>query len=935
MRYLNTRDVFVQNLKINIQDAKKINEVLTNEITFGGSLLGRFINSTIRKAKIGYNYYRVESIVKAIEAELNNIIFDGLPDEEKKQIKILLVSYYLKAIKDVCEDTNIKESEKIKQLIGNAERSLIPSCRKWIETLEETDEVAGKTKQQLLDSLENFEEGINSLKKVSDNANKLAEDTKNFIEDTIKLYDLFTTVSATSSATASAVNTPTISLNLSSLDFGKILIGTSSTSQKIELTGSNIVLTQPIDFDFTSQDFLLSFDNKTFNTTESLTLSKSNFKKDIWIKFRPKGSKGNIKERLKIFGGGLTSPVFTDLIGYRDIPKRNLTPVSGPLKPNKKYFVEINGKKRGPIYFVSSDTSNQINKFRNTKGEIIERSFGTPLFENYDFIDNLFENYVLNSFLFEELSVDPAEVDKANKFNESTIKQIDRKSLFDYLRMNKKNKNDEQFIKFANRIKDPNYNLSVAPINLSKEIKGVLTIMEQLINSLNKHDDYFWESEDIKNGDVLKEWIDSANKIKNSENTNYSSTCEDEFKKDKCFGQNFIPVSNETEKEKNKLEEKIDNSKATINFVDEAGQNRLLKIVDLFGKAYSCFATDLIPSGRPGGRISTKTRNEYFYIGSGATPEIREESGPGFGPWANRLIFQKFGEQITKLISFDKYKKILSASTIKTTTDEIVKGNVLLEFMRDMIDQNNLKNFDEKRSAFLTKYFGLTKKLTKSSPDARQIDDTEENEDGLMWVGETFTPNNLKEGQFVLFCFEPAKDKNTFIESARKIVGLVLKVEDKKALIKFQIGSIALIRAYSDYGKGSGLPNSVAKDNNLSNESRKRTFLGAFKLDLQDGQKYNLTTSSLDAPSVAETFSIKIVGPSGKGGRRLPPSILKNKEGYIEVEDVRKINDRIITNDKQIDINSVFKSLTESPGFGEEATNGNLKPAPDYIAKKD
>jgi hypothetical protein len=245
MRYLNTRDVFIQNLKINIEDAQKINEVVaTNEITFGGSLLGRFINSTIRKAKIGYNYYRVESIVKAIEAELNNIIFDGLTDEEKKEIKSILVVYYLKAIKDICEDPNLKETEKIKQISGDADRSLIPSCKKWIESLDDDDTVANKTKQELLDSLDKFDEGIKSLKNVSDVRNELVKDTETFIEDTIKLHDAFNAAPGITSS-----NLANLEVKPTSIDFGKVKLYKivpftikcdNLQNQTIQITGSPV-----------------------------------------------------------------------------------------------------------------------------------------------------------------------------------------------------------------------------------------------------------------------------------------------------------------------------------------------------------------------------------------------------------------------------------------------------------------------------------------------------------------------------------------------------------------------------------------------------------------------------------------------------------------------------------------------------------------------
>ena len=88
MKYLNTREAFLNS----------VNETFDNEITFGGSLLGRLVNSIIRKASIEVNYNKVGSIAKAIEDELNGLISNGLSEEAKAEIKKLLAPLLLEKI---------------------------------------------------------------------------------------------------------------------------------------------------------------------------------------------------------------------------------------------------------------------------------------------------------------------------------------------------------------------------------------------------------------------------------------------------------------------------------------------------------------------------------------------------------------------------------------------------------------------------------------------------------------------------------------------------------------------------------------------------------------------------------------------------------------------------------------------------------------------
>jgi len=947
MKYLYTRDIFLEHFKFKIDNTEEINEVVTNEITFGGSLLGRFINSTIRKAKIGYNYSRVESIVKAIENELNNIIFDSLSDEEKKEIKILLVKYYLAEIKKVCDDTTLKESEKIKQLIGNnGETGLIKGAIDWSNTLDEGQEIFGITKETLIENLENFKKAIKNIKDNSDKKDELIKNIEKLLETTEKLHAEFT--GSTASVTGGSAS---VTVNPISLNFGAVITGSQSVktisltannlkNKEIKISGSNI--------------FQISLDDVTYSNAYKIKPTGSSFSTSIYVKFIASQSpKMNTPQReiINIYGYDVDLDIPVE--GIRKPTQKVSSPPATPKNPNnpitaislvsnlpnslqslqsKPVFIKLKNKS-GKIVPVEIRKIEKILRRgeidpRNNKGKRLSNPIfqiltkkGTTRYveEIYEGIiedtslEKIYENFILNSYLFEAI-VDPADITKANGEHETILKKLNIKNLINYLRKNKKDNADKDFLEFAKKFKDNSFTLNANNSGIGiPETELIIGIMEELYNKLDEHDDYFWNEDGIKEKEYLEEWLKLAKTIKESDYSN-SETSLKAF--EDSFGSNFDPQTATTEKQKKELEEKIENSKTTINFVDEAGQNRLLKIVDLFGKAYSCFAIDYIPSGRPGGRISTKTRNEYFYIGSSAVPTMTQESGPGFGPWVNKLIFRKFGERITELISFEKYIKILGPSTIETK-DGKKEGNVLLQFMRDMIDQNDLKNFDQKRSDFLTKYFGIKAKIKPAERTGNQIEDSE-NVDQIKWIVESFKPETLKEGMFIAFCCKPAKNNTTFEATAKKIVGYIAKIEGENVLIKFQVGSLAIIKAYSEY---KSLP--AQANLGLKFDSKKNTFVGAFKMPLENGKKINLTVANIDSLANTNTFSMEIEGGSFSGGstRQFPPGILNAKgEALINENLTKKSLD--ITNDVELNINGAYNALTSNAKFGKDVVVG-------------
>ena len=160
------------------------------------------------------------------------------------------------------------------------------------------------------------------------------------------------------------------------------------------------------------------------------------------------------------------------------------------------------------------------------------------------------------------------------------------------------------------------------------------------------------------------------------------------------------------------------NKPVTIKKDDSDEYDRILRILDIFKQAYRLYAKDVIPSGRPDGRISQSVFREYEYIGTSTNvPEWKENANPGYGPWADKLVFNKWEDEVMKILQDPKLRKVLAntkfASQAEKDTDTEQKqkpgsGITLFTFIEELI--NGKGDFKDIRSKMMRKYFNVVEK---------------------------------------------------------------------------------------------------------------------------------------------------------------------------------------------------------------------------------
>lgn len=125
---MNSNSKRISNKKINLKNKnlRLITEEapFANEINWGDSFLGRLINSAMRKAKIGYNLTRVDSLVKAFKRELDCLVAAGLQRDTKDKFNELLLKSYLDKLRKICI-SNKTDEEKLIQLLGKIQKTIV------------------------------------------------------------------------------------------------------------------------------------------------------------------------------------------------------------------------------------------------------------------------------------------------------------------------------------------------------------------------------------------------------------------------------------------------------------------------------------------------------------------------------------------------------------------------------------------------------------------------------------------------------------------------------------------------------------------------------------------------------------------------------------------------------------------------------------------
>lgn len=700
MKYLSNRDEFLKRSINKIDEYKSLEdkslEVINegesgpfaNDIPWNDSLLGRLINSTIRKAKIGANLVRIKAVNRRLKDAFDELLGKSalaeMSKEDKREFSRVQVFSILENLKK-----SVEEGHKV-IIIKNLTDSAIKNLE-WVndnvpaeELFTDKDNV-----EKLIKQLKEFREFLNQFKdnEGNEDASLSNEEDKEGNEEGEE---------TSSSDKSSESMYPNMIKNLKSL--GGILESYKRTKIVGNQESSALSKTELGSYKTKEGDTVLKIQANTAVNTKKLTPA------DIRTKNTQVLSK---------------------------YPKDNQTLPAGLLLVMENHINEEatlgqgSGADRGNIRQGEDHASQAFLKIKKDI-EVLESAKDKGIGVNADFIKSITSNALdpKSKDLVKSLYVEINRYLVGDK--KATIQDKDplyKESIDIISDKNKKVIVAEKIARFTKRalqfdkeglygqLGDLGKNLQVyvdsIKLLMAMEAPKVEAKKEKMISSYSSFISLIKEADENqpeeKEGEVSEPTV-----------MNTSQKIKDWWDK-KIDIKEFVLTRSEAEKIRINFEKSSEKDAIVIDGLDP-----IIEIVKVFNRAYKLHTTQVIPTGRSGGKVSNKTFMEYTSFGGGSP----ESAGASGGPYRNNAIFNQWEDAVQNIIKDTKYQKIFrEETTLKTPEGNIIKdaGKNLLKFMNDMLEGDTLyksRDGKGKQAEFIEKYFSPDDK------DKKKIEET-------------------------------------------------------------------------------------------------------------------------------------------------------------------------------------------------------------------
>ena len=746
MKYLSNRDEFLKRSIIKIDEYKTIKDTSVNEeiesgpfandIPWNDSLLGRLINSTIRKAKVGANLVRIKQVAKRLNGAFEDLLARSaegqLSKEELAQKNKITIYKFLEALQK-----SVEEGEKV-YAIKNLTDLAISDFKKFIEVTP-ADELAVEKNdlEKLVKQLEDFrkflepfndDEGVDyeeEEEKVEteedDSPGELEDDAPaKEDEDAEKIKELFytSTITLLKSVVSlcDVIKTKKISYTSAS----------STQAKPTEKEATTVTTKEPVKAEVTAERF--------FYESESLPIFES--------QIDPKEFK-SINAWKKVEKAYTTSSIGNMVVRIQDLIKNSESGANVELykKTINKigYQVVSNEQTIGKNLLsldalvkeeLNPDSENDIPKAISLFGNVIlafkgDMNIATKLVEANQPIKDFITSYdKLKELLPKLKATQTKEVAKPEGSEIKSENDIELGKRYKYT--NKKGEVRDVIAVDKDKVVYPGPDKKYLT---SDDKKGdALSGKEFISVATDKSAGSFAvDPTKLKKESKLFRYFDFINEAEEDQSieekpgdetitTNKGEEVSDPVKKTTSQEikdywaknidiKNYVMTRTEVERTQIALE------KASKNNIVIQGLDPIIEIVKVFNRAYKLHTTQVIPTGRSGGKVSNKTFREYTSFGGG-TPD---SAGAAGGPYRNNAIFDQWENAVQEIKKQTRFQKIFrQETTLKTEEGNVIKdaGKNLLRFMNDMLDGDTLyktsKDGKGKQAEFIEKYFGAT-----------------------------------------------------------------------------------------------------------------------------------------------------------------------------------------------------------------------------------
>jgi hypothetical protein len=857
MRYLHKRNEFLfqqnilsseKNFDVNqqIKTSSLINETFENDITWGGSMIGRLINSTIRRFKIGYAQTQVGPLLNKLEDEMNYLISSSIQGDTLKKYNELRIRAYFEEIRNTCL-SNQPEPDKLVELLGQSTGLYDPNDPTKNQ----------RTMGMVQEAIDVITDDLKDLKKL------LGQDRDRLIDKLSDFND----------------------------DLRKLTVSQGTPVQPTQQTAVN--------------NFNLNFLN-TLNSLSNSGLITSSFKFHSFAEF--------VNERAGDDAfAKWTDEQFEDWVkanpGAEERARKIRSKLKGEKQPQSSTGVSTVQKPSASS--EEKDTpSGQVPSVTNKKTDVVG---GSDKAEEKQPTEQPAQTSQITKKQIEEV----INILKTKKKKEIISNPLVKKLLTDI------------------ETKLPKDKLSTIEVEYGDDKLTFPEAIQNIKSEFVKESNYIIiEASSNMGGQPGGATASSGSSSSSSSQPTTVKGIWDlyEFDKDRS-------VTRLTQREVDELNGLLTKGTQNLRYDPEKRPDPIVSISRIFGEAHNLYFTDVIPSGRPNGRISQKTFREYVKLGKGPGKWVQGESPEG--PFAVKSIFSKWRTGVEKLLMNQEYRKILanvkfvvpgaedkfndSFDTKIFEADEPVtktqsQGQVLFEFMNNMLDKNKLDDFDTLRSTLMNKYFGLTlsdkDKKTEGKTEDKQPS-KEDFEPNVVYFTSLQIPKiNITNGVFYAIPIKKiasAQGKVHDLIFMQVIKNITVDRANDAILVKFTYNDPTIMDKYAD--KIHDTKKYVSWGSTRTPE--KNLYYGLIqtsKTNLTNGSKFTLVYGNVNNSEVTDVYKNTFMVEEGV--RDTKSGQVKVKPSKLVFNDDSKVNNiikpfeiKLMTNDEFKHVDNLNKNV--------------------------
>lgn len=837
MKYLRTLDSFKAAKYEHSKNPilRPIKEELENEITWGGSLIGRLINSTIRTININRKAKSIDGLVDRFKNDLDILLTAVSSFNEREEARTIRAKALLEEIYKIVTDKNLTVEEKLMKLLsisdyqkrksGGSPNLITTSYsykgtsklfeaddqnKEQTEEPQETEEIDPddnglidivirdvksadlKNKQILIKKLEDFKAELMNIEKQDDEEKDKKTEPKeeikqidqDFYKETSEYLNAYLDIVKKLQTTESKSETKTSPFKKGDIvmwkikggkgkgqiGFASVLSDVKEDDQKIWLKKTGGKQTPPFSLSLSEVTALKDFDEEAYKKLPEKTPDEIKTKTFLAKKGQYSFQNERNEQKSNFYKDEIerlqklttTSPALSETINLDDyFISENADDLQKSKEHAWKFILSINNQVKQKnqdafnkhIQYISDLLEEKnprgrfirclllgckivdllknkykavaIDKIKNFSGEgnvsMVKASYQYSL--NEDESASKTSNKELDEIaeIVAEISVPLLSLkqdmnlaksyvdDKGQGISNSIVKLIDSFEKMKELRAKKsekapevKERNSFKIFKKYNDFKllleadddDDDEGQSESDFSMFDDPEEEEETQETQETEETKEGETKQETEDL----VIKAWFKFFEKGEEKE-----------------WAVDINDVKKPIGPEKEKIEIDVEPGKLGDPHLDP-----IMTIMNTFGAAWRLYSTQWIPSGRPQGRVSQRTLREYTFVGKKGSEARSGISGsdyfiPGEGPWVVNKIFQKWEDQINKILENKWYRRVLANVVYKSQAEketgieqieqkpERSSGITLLRFITELLTLE--MPFPDAKRTLMLKYF--------------------------------------------------------------------------------------------------------------------------------------------------------------------------------------------------------------------------------------